>query len=87
MQEAIQFYKEEINHLSAKLKDVKSQLLRTRMLRLLAFLSIGFTIYYGFKKSNFYFIGSLLSIAVFIFLLLKHTDLKKLKKLTETKLK
>ncbi len=86
MQEPIQFYNEEINQLNTKFNTLKKQLLTTRMLRLLAFLAITFTIYLAFTKSTFFFIGCLLSIIAFVFLILKHGHLKKQKKLTEIKL-
>ncbi|MBA6156802.1 DNA mismatch repair protein MutS [Tenacibaculum sp. S7007] len=87
MQESIQFYNEEINQLNKKFNTLKKQLLTTRMLRLLAFLAIAFTTYLAFTKSSFFFIGSLLSIIAFVFLILKHGYLKKQKKLTEIKLR
>ncbi len=87
MQELIEFYNEEINQLNTKFNTLKKQLLTTRMLRLLAFLAIAFTTYLASTKFTFFFIGSLLSIIAFVFLILKHGYLKKQKKLTETKLR
>ena len=40
MQQPIEFYNKEINQLNTKFNTVKKQLLRTRMLRLLAFITI-----------------------------------------------
>ncbi|MGB1042543.1 MAG: MutS-related protein [Tenacibaculum sp.] len=86
MQQPITFYNEEINNLNTILTKLKKQLFTTRILRLLAFLSIAFSGYLGFTKVTNYFIISLVAVLVFIYLIIKHNRLKQLKRLTEVKL-
>lgn len=87
MQEPIEFYNKEINQLNTKFNTIKKQLLKTRMLRLLAFITIVFATYFAFTKTKAFFAVSVLSVVAFVFLILKHTYLKKQKRLTETKLR
>ncbi|WP_299156121.1 DNA mismatch repair protein MutS [uncultured Tenacibaculum sp.] len=86
MQQPISFYKQEINSLNTTLTKLKKQLLTTRLLRLFAFLSISLSIYIALTSTKTLFIGSALGIICFIYLILKHSQLKAEKKLTEAKL-
>lgn len=86
MQQPISFYKEEINSLNTTLTKLKKQLLTTRLLRLFAFLSISFSIYIALTSTKTLFIGSALGVICFFYLILKHSQLKAKKKLTEAKL-
>ncbi|MBE7645203.1 DNA mismatch repair protein MutS [Tenacibaculum finnmarkense genomovar ulcerans] len=86
MQEPIQFYKEEINSLNTTLITLKKQLLTTRILRLLAFLTIATSAYVGFTKDNLFFILTGLAIITFGILITKHLKLKQQKSLAEAKL-
>ncbi|WBX73762.1 hypothetical protein PG913_00440 [Tenacibaculum pacificus] len=79
MQEPIQFYKEEINSLNTILIGLKKQLLTTRILRLLAFLTIALSAYVGFTKDNLFFILTGLGVITFGVLITKHLQLKQKK--------
>ncbi|MEX6626687.1 MutS-related protein [Tenacibaculum salmonis] len=86
MQEPIQFYKEEINSLNTSLIGLKKQLLTTRILRLLAFLTITLSAYIGFTKDNLFFILTGLGVIAFTILITKHLQLKQKKSLADAKL-
>ncbi len=86
MQQPIPFYNQEINNLNTELIALKKQLLTTRVLRLLAFLSISFSIYFAITKDDLFFIVSVLGLIAFIYLITKHLQLKQKKKLAEAKL-
>ena len=87
MQQPITFYNEEIKSLNVKLTKLKKQLVSTRILRFLVFLSISFSIYIAITNTKTAFTASLLGIILFVFLILKHTRLKQEKNLLEAKLK
>jgi DNA mismatch repair ATPase MutS len=87
MQQPITFYNEEIKSLNVKLIKLKKQLVSTRILRFLVFLSISFSIYIAITNTKTAFTASLLGIILFVFLILKHTRLKQEKNLLEAKLK
>ncbi|WBX71301.1 MutS-related protein [Tenacibaculum retecalamus] len=86
MQQPIPFYKEEINSLNAVLIALKKRLLTTRILRLLAFLTIFFSAYIAFTKNNLFFIVSVIALIAFVYLVTKHLGLKQTKSLLEAKL-
>ena len=86
MQQPIQFYKEEINNLNGDLTKLKKQLFSTRILRLLAFLAICFSTYIAITKNNLLFSVSFISVLIFLFLIVKHTQLKRKKNLVAAKL-
>lgn len=86
MQEPIPFYKDQINSLQTVLIAIKKQLVFTRVLRLLAFLGIAFTIYKGVFGENLWFLASFISTIIFVFLIVKHTELRAKKNLTEAKI-
>ena len=86
MQEPIPFYKNQINSLQTVLTAIKKQLIFTRILRLLAFLGIAFTIYKGVSDENLWFLASFASTIIFVFLIVKHTELRAKKNLTEAKI-
>ena len=86
MQQPIPFYKEEINSLNTVLIALKKQLLITRILRLLAFLTISFSAYIAFTKNNLFFIVSIIALIAFVYLVTKHLRLKQTKSLLEAKL-
>ena len=86
MQEPIPFYKDQINSLQTVLTTIKKQLVFTRILRLLAFLGIAFTIYKGVSGENLWFLASFASTIIFVFLIVKHTELRAKKNLTEAKI-
>lgn len=86
MQQPIPFYKEKINSLNAVLTGLKKRLLITRVLRLLAFLTISLSAYIAFTKNNLYFIISVISLIAFVYLVTKHLRLKQTKSLIEAKL-
>ena len=86
MQQPIPFYKEEINSLNTVLIALKKQLLITRILRLLAFLTISFSAYIAFVKNNLFFIVSIIALTAFVYLVTKHLRLKQTKNLLEAKL-
>lgn len=86
MQQPISFYREEINSLNTVLTILKKQLLTARILRLIAFLSISLSIYFALTNTKTFFLGSFLAGLCFIFLIIKHAQLKQKKKLTEAKL-
>ncbi|CAM1358335.1 DNA mismatch repair protein MutS [Tenacibaculum soleae] len=86
MQQPIPFYKEEINSLNTVLTGLKKRLLITRVLRLLAFLTISISTYIAFTKNNLYFIISVISLIAFVYLVTKHLRLKQTKSIIEAKL-
>ncbi|CAM1350252.1 MutS-related protein [Tenacibaculum insulae] len=86
MQQPIQFYKEEINNLNGDLTKLKKQLFSTRILRLFAFLAICFSTYIAITKNNLLFSVSFISVLIFLFLIVKHTQLKRKKNLVAAKL-
>ena len=86
MQQPIPFYKEEINSLNTVLIALKKRLLITRVLRLLAFLTISFSAYIAFTKNNLFFIASVIALIAFVYLVTKHLRLKQTKSLLEAKL-
>ncbi|MCF2874714.1 MULTISPECIES: MutS-related protein [unclassified Tenacibaculum] len=87
MQQPISFYKEEINSLNTALAKLKKQLFYTRILRLITFLAIAFSIYFALTGVKMLFIGSFLAIICFVFLILKHNQLKENIRLIQAKLK
>ncbi|WP_275315088.1 MutS-related protein [Tenacibaculum bernardetii] len=86
MQQPIPFYKEEINSLNTLLIALKKRLLITRVLRLLAFLTISFSAYIAITKNNLFFIASVIALIAFVYLVTKHLRLKQTKSLLEAKL-
>ncbi|WNW01105.1 DNA mismatch repair protein MutS [Tenacibaculum sp. HL-MS23] len=86
MQQPIPFYKEEINSLNTLLIALKKRLLITRVLRLLAFLTISFSAYIAITKNNLFFIASVIALIAFVYLVTKHLRLKQTKNLLEAKL-
>ncbi|WP_109302411.1 DNA mismatch repair protein MutS [Aquimarina sp. AU474] len=73
------FYREQISIHALSLKKVKKQLALSSSIRLLIFLTIVGTIYFGYPNTKI-IIGSLvIGIALFIFLVNRHTDLTYIK--------
>ncbi|WP_271407057.1 MutS-related protein [Tenacibaculum soleae] len=86
MQQAIQFYTQEINNLNIVLSTLKKQLLITRVLRLLTFLTLSFSIYISIVKNNLFLSISFIALVSFVYLIVRHSQLKQQKKLTDSKL-
>ncbi len=71
----INFYKTEKQNFEQELSKIKKQLLTSSMLRLLVFGLIAFSIYYFFGNSKVIMPIILGGIAIFLFLISKHTNL------------
>jgi len=80
MQNIINTYTQNITTNSLKLKSIKKKLLVSSMVRLSIFLVTAFTMYYFFGNTPIVILSMVLGIAVFLFLISKHTDLVKTKK-------
>ena len=77
MQDPLQFYESEKQTFEKELSSLKKKLAKSSTIRLIVFLAITLGIYFFFFISNLAIIITLVGIVLFLFLVSKHSDLKK----------
>ena len=79
MNELRTFYQKRADEQQAKLKRFESKLLTSSLIRGLVFIATGLICYYSYPSTTPILIGLAIGIALFLFLISRHTDLKHLK--------
>lgn len=75
----IAYYKEHIAKYKAEAQKLQKQMITLSMLRLLVFVAMGFGIYFTFQNWQVALVIGVLGIAVFLFLLSKYNDVKRVR--------
>ncbi|MCK5637907.1 MAG: DNA mismatch repair protein MutS, partial [Flavobacteriaceae bacterium] len=87
MQDPLQFYESEKQTFEKELSSLKKKLATSSTIRLIVFLAITLGIYFFFFISNLAIIITLVGIVLFLFLVSKHSDLKKKRDLIKSLIK
>lgn len=85
-QKTASFYQKNIEDLAGQLHQKKQQLNQLSLLRFSAFLASAFLVYLGINSNGNLFWGVLLGLVIFVYLVIKHRDVKWLKDIIEAKL-
>ncbi len=87
MQNPLEFYKSEKQFFEKELSSLKKKLATSSTIRLIVFLAISFGIYFFFKNTNIVIGIAIIGITLFLYLIIKHTDLQLKRDLTKALLK
>jgi len=87
MQDPIEFYESEKHIFEKEYSSLKKKLATSSTLRLLVFLGTSLGVYFFFNNTNAVIVIAVLGIAIFLYLISKHTDLQHKRDLTKALIK
>ena len=87
MQDPIEFYESEKRIFEKEYSSLKKKLATSSTLRLLVFLGTSLGVYFFFNNTNAVIVIAVLGIAIFLYLISKHTDLQHKRDLTKALIK